>query len=260
MARGVTTSLKYPLATFATDDIKADFISSVILETLEIVGIDTCLKVLFLCCDGATPNLKFFQIHDKLNPNLYKIENAFAVEDLYIYFVSDPPHLLKTARSCFSYSFSHHRTRILWKNNKYISWMHAVDLYQDHCQGAIFRLCPKLTRIHIDLTAFSAMKVNLATQVFSQTVGSALYAYVDAVEETAKFILIMNKWFDLMNTKNLNEARQKGNPELGPFNDAGDIRLDWLVNEFLAYFGEWERNVNALPHLSKKDEVTNASE
>ena len=225
-----------------------------IWETLEIVEIDASLKVLFLCCDGATPNRKFFQIHDKLNPNLYKIVNPFALEDRYIYFVSDPPHLLKTARNCFSNSFSHRRTRNLWKNNKYISWMHVVDLYQDYCEGAVFRLCPILTRNHIDLTAFSAMKVNLAAQVFSQTVESALsYAYRDAVEETAKFILIMNKWFDLMSTKNLNETRQKRNPELEPFSDVNDIRLDWLENDFLAYFDEWERSVNALPHLSKKE-------
>ena len=253
MVRGVTTSLKYPLATFATDGIKAPFIYSVMWEAIEIVENHACLKVLFLCCDGATPNRKFFQVHDQLNPTLYRIENPFAIEDRYIYFISDPPHLLKTARNCFSNSFSHRRTRNLWKNKKYISWMHIVDLYQDHCEGAVFRLCPKLTRNHIDLTAFSAMKVNLAAQVFSQTVGSALtFAYGDAVEETAKFILKMNKWFDIMNTKNLNEARQKRNPELEPFSDVNDVRLEWLENDFLAYFDEWERAVNALPHLSKK--------
>ena len=253
MVRGVTTGLKYPLATFATDGIKSAFIYPVIWEAIEIVEMDAEMKVLFLCCDGATPNRKFFKVHDQLNPHLYRIENPFVEDDRYIYFVSDPPHLLKTARNCFSNSFSHRRSRTLRNNNKYISWMHIVNLYQDHCEGKMFRLCPKLSRQHIDLTAFSAMKVNLAAQVFSKTVGSALsFAYGDAVEETAKFVLLLNRWFDMMNTKNLNEGRQKRNPDLEPFTDINDIRLQWLENDFLQYFDEWERYVNALPNLSKK--------
>ena len=75
---------------------------------------------------------------------------------------------------------------------------------------------------------FSAMEVKLA-QVFSQTLESARsYAYRDAVDETAKFILIMNQWFDAMSTKHLNEARQKQNPELEPFLNVNNIWLEWL--------------------------------
>ena len=72
--------------------------------------------------------------------------------------------------------------------------MHIVNLYQDHCEGTVYRLCHKLSRKNIDLTAFSAMKVSLAAQVFSKTVGWALsYTYSDAVVETSKFVLLMNK-------------------------------------------------------------------
>ena len=70
MIRGVTTALKYPLATFATDGIKATFINLVIWEAMEIVEIDACMKMLFLFCDVATPNHKFFKIHDQLNSPL----------------------------------------------------------------------------------------------------------------------------------------------------------------------------------------------
>ena len=35
-------------------------------------------------------------------------------------------------------------------------------------------MCPKLTRSHIDLTAYSCMKVRLAAQVLSDTVAFAL--------------------------------------------------------------------------------------
>ena len=164
------------------------------------------------------------------------------------------PHLLKTTRNCFSNSFSHRRTRNLCKDNRSISWMHIVNLYQDHCEGTVYRLCPKLSRKHIDLTAFSAMKVSLAAQVFSKSVGLALsYAYGDAVVETSKFVLLMNKWFYIINTKHLTEARQKRNPDLEPFTDVNDVRLQWLQNEFLTYFDGWERYVNNIPNLSKKE-------
>ena len=62
MIRGLTTALKYPLVTFATDGIKATFIVLVIWEAMEIVEIDACMKVLFLCCDGATPNFSKLMI------------------------------------------------------------------------------------------------------------------------------------------------------------------------------------------------------
>ena len=94
------------------------------------------------------------------------------------------------------------------------------------------------------------MKVSLAAQVFRKTVGLALsYAYSDAVVETSKFVLLVNKWFHIMNTKHLTEARQKRNPDLEPFTDVNDIRLQWLQNEFLTYFGGWERYVNNIPNL-----------
>ena len=122
--------------------------------------------------------------------------------------------------------------------------MHVVDLFQDHCESSVYRLCPKLTRQHVDLTAFWAMKVNLAAQVFSKTVGKALsYAYGDSVRESAKFVMTMNRWFDLMNTKSLYEGIHKRNEDLYPFSDPNDERLQWLENGFIQYFEEWEHSV-----------------
>ena len=245
MVRGVCTGFKYPLSTFATDGITADFLYPLIWEAIEIVELDANLKVLYLCCDGATPNRKFFKLHYTGNGGVqYYCENPYADDDRKIYFISDPPHLLKTARNCFSNSYSHRQTRNLWRNGQSISWMHIVDLFQDHCESSVYRLCPKLTRQHVDLTAFSAMKVNLAAQVFSKTVGKALsYAYGDSVRESAKFVMTMNRWFDLMNTKSLYEGIHKRNEDLYPFSDPNDERLQWLENGFIQYFEEWEHSV-----------------
>jgi len=110
-----------------------------------------------------------------------------------LFFFCDPPHLLKTARNCFSNSFAHsksrklmvcmyvsirhntfvtfiHRVHNLQKNGQYISWKWIEHLYltetSTECPG--IRLCHKLTRDHVWLTSYTRMRVHLAAQVGSQ--------------------------------------------------------------------------------------------
>ncbi|XP_052063398.1 ubiquitin-like protein 4A [Mytilus californianus] len=62
-------------------------------------------------------------------------------------------------------------TRKMWKDGKDISWLHIVDLLQEHCTG-LYRVCPKLTRAHINFGLFLCMKVNFAAQILSSTVAT----------------------------------------------------------------------------------------
>ena len=76
------------------------------------------MKVIALCCDGASPNRKFIKMHksgqgDKSLPT-YKTINPFSPEKQPIFFISDVPHLLKTTRNCWSHSFAHKDTKKLW--------------------------------------------------------------------------------------------------------------------------------------------------
>ena len=65
------------------------------------------LKVLCLTCDGASTNRRLWSIHGKdrdLGDKgvLYKVPNVYAPEaSRYLYFISDPPHLIKTTRNCW---------------------------------------------------------------------------------------------------------------------------------------------------------------
>lgn len=161
-----------------------------------------------------------------------------------LFFISDVPHLLKTARNCFSNSQSHKMTRHMWKNGKDISWMHIVRLFEEHCEENLYTPCPKLTRGQIDLTAFSCMKDNLAAQILSGTVANALEEfYGQEVTETVKFIRNLNKFFDCLNVRNLLEGRNKRNPDLNPYRDVDDPRITWLREDFLGYLQEWERDI-----------------
>lgn len=118
----------------------------------------SCLQQL---SDGASQNRPFIRFHGQGDGTVHRAQNIFAAEKHYIYFISDTPHLIKTTRNNFSNSFAHKKSRTLWKSGQDISWMTIVKLFEDTCFG-IYKLCPKLTRKHIDLKSFNYMKVNLA--------------------------------------------------------------------------------------------------
>ena len=88
-------------------------------KAISICELDS-LKVVAVTCDGAFPNRKLFKMHfpmtneDDMNPDVdvtYKTINLFSKEKRFIYFISDVPHLIKTARNCLSNSGSNGCTR-----------------------------------------------------------------------------------------------------------------------------------------------------
>ena len=77
------------------------------------VGKARILRSIGIMCDGVYTNRHLWKLHggvSKQEELLYKVPNPFADEDSrYIYFVSDPPHLLKTIRNGL-----HNKKRQLW--------------------------------------------------------------------------------------------------------------------------------------------------
>ena len=217
MVRGVVTDLKFPLAGFARLSISADFLYPIVWKAIRILETGLAqLKVLFLTCDGASANRKFFNIHGEVNEFVHYTVNPYSEDGRKIFFISDVPHLVKTTRNCFSNSFSHKNTRKLWKDGKDISWLHLLRLFEDHCELTVYSPCPKLSRNRLDITAYSCMKVNLAAQVLSSTVALEMM-YDDNVTETVNFIRMMNRFFDCLNVRNLYEGRNKRNLDLNPY-------------------------------------------
>ena len=106
MVRGIFFKLEFPYAHFATEGITADLLFPIVWEgvhQLESIG----LKVICITADGASPNRKFFRMHrgsDSDTSPTYKARNPFAKEERWVYFMSDAPHLIKTARNCWSHS------------------------------------------------------------------------------------------------------------------------------------------------------------
>ena len=57
-------------------------------------------------------------------------EKYFFIEDKhYIYFISYPPHLLKTARNCLNNSGSGKGTRFMRNGGPFLIWNHKNDIF-----------------------------------------------------------------------------------------------------------------------------------
>ena len=72
------------------------------------------------------------------------------------------------------------------------------------------------------------MKVHLAAQALSNTVGTALCQhYLNGEgEETAKFCEMVNKFFDCLNTRSTTEHTRKQNECLAPCSSLDDWRFE----------------------------------
>lgn len=98
-------SLSFPVAHYPSAGLKGQNLYPIVWDVvcaLEMYNI----PVMSITSDGAKPNRKFYKL---CRGDGYKTPNPFADRD--VYFFSDVPHLLKTARNCFSNSFAHSNSR-----------------------------------------------------------------------------------------------------------------------------------------------------
>lgn len=107
----------------------------------------------------------------------YRTKNLYAPHRyIHVYFFSDAPHLIKTTRNCLMHSGATKGTRYVWNNGLYVLWQHITSMvYEDFDSG--LKLLPRRTYEHVNLTAYSVMRVNLAAQVLSSTVATVLRSF-----------------------------------------------------------------------------------
>ncbi|KAK3916402.1 Transposable element P transposase [Frankliniella fusca] len=262
LAKGITSSVSDVVAVYTTDD--SLLASQLYSRTWEVVYFLECadIHVLSLTFDGAPTNIKFIQMHGKYNEHdafLYATNNLAAEEKRPIYFIVDPPHLLKTCRNCLANSFCHKKCRKLWKNGEEMSWEVFVQIYEF---SKTMKFCDtKPTKAHIKLTSFSCMKVIYAVQIFSASVANFLEKYKThetfqkyQINELVKFIRLMNRFFDCMNAKvsNKGSSKKKSSDTL-PYSNVNDERFHFLTGEFLQYFDDWEEDVKKRLGFTKKE-------
>ena len=113
MARGLFYKLNYPYAQFGCANLSGDQLFDPVWQAiLRLERLGFC--VLALTCDGASPNRRLWKLHRRTNEVIYKVPNPYAI-DHQLYFISDPPHLLKTIRNSW-----YNSKRKLWVSNKFV--------------------------------------------------------------------------------------------------------------------------------------------
>ena len=87
------------------------------------------------------------------------------------------------------------------------------------------------------------MKVKIAAQTLSRTVGLELMR--KGKEGLSNFVLLVNRWFDLVNTS-IYHSQRRANEDLLPYrskDQKSEERLHWLRYSFMDYLLSWKRNV-----------------
>ena len=93
--------LKHPTICMAFSSLTGDLLFDILWEAvsrLERQGI--C--VLTLTCDGASSNHRLWRLHTQNGSLTHKVMNIYAPDGARpLYFISNPPHLIKTIRNCW---------------------------------------------------------------------------------------------------------------------------------------------------------------
>ena len=259
MIRGVASDLKYILGYFSTENVTSYQLMPLFWKAVSILELGCNLWVCAAVSDGASPSRKLYALHAGLVRNEFNGDIVYRTVNLFppvrfIYFFSDAPHLLKTARNCLFNSGTRKHTRLMW-NGQDMVWDHIAATYNADLDRDLHQLL-QLTVDHIYLNSFSKMKVRLAAQVLSSTVATALRRLHlnGEAEETAKFCEMVNKFFDCLNTRSTTEHTRKRNESLAPYSSLDDWRFEWLRNVFLSYLDEWYRRVTERPGPFTKDD------
>ena len=98
--RGITTKLSFMLGYFFTRNVVSFQIMALFWRGVAILELKVNLNVVAGVSDGASPNRRFFQLHDSFGGTasdtnvVYKTKNLFS-PGRWIWFFADAPHLLK---------------------------------------------------------------------------------------------------------------------------------------------------------------------
>ena len=109
MVRGLLSDLEFPYAQFPCAELTGDLLFDPLWEA--IARLERCgFQVLAVTADGGSPNRRLFKIHNTSSKEItYKVKNPYATDGRSVFFLSDPPHLIKTVRNCLA-----SKKRSLW--------------------------------------------------------------------------------------------------------------------------------------------------
>lgn len=182
-------------------------------------------------CDQVGVNVK--AIHQLMDSNWLKGSTggliSYKINGSSIIHCFDPPHLIKGIRNNLMTKTLRHRITKRWSSSgsdpkekgkrqgiRNAKWGHVDRLYR-WSLGVSPKLLPKLSPEHLNPKK-SKMKVNVVTQVFSETCGTLMLKYADnqilpkSYSDTGDVLLFFNDVFDSMNGSVVHDAKSLKGP------------------------------------------------
>ena len=101
MVRGLFTNLKFPYVQFPANSTKGADIFPLVRQAIKHLS-RLGLHVITITCDGASDNRRMFAMFNEKATLSYKTVNIFSANKSEVFFISDPPHLIKTIQNCFA--------------------------------------------------------------------------------------------------------------------------------------------------------------
>lgn len=177
--------------------------------------------------------------------NVTPEKSYFEVEGRKIYYIFDPPHLLKATRNnMFNNNF--------FIGEKQTDWRY-IQMFYDEDSSETFRLAPNLTQKHMQPKAFKKMNVKLAAQVLSARVAAGMTTYMKfkkippeaafTIEVIAKF----DNLFDIFNCFTHNSPKAFRTPFKGE-----QFKIDFLLET-----SEYIKNINVVSKSKLDKDLTN---
>ncbi len=119
MVRGLFTKLQFAYAQFPCASVCGYHLYDIFWEAVQ--RLERCgFKVMACTCDGLSVNRNFFKLHNK-EKSVHKVRNPYSEEKRYIFFMSDPPHLIKTTRNCWNST-----KRLMWVRQHRLNLSNAI--------------------------------------------------------------------------------------------------------------------------------------
>jgi hypothetical protein len=114
-----------------------------------------------------------------------------------VYVFPDVPHCLKNLRN---HCLDHNLVKKTGEKIVCLTKQHFVELISNDQND--FKLCPKLSYVHVDCKGNDRQRVKYAVQLLSNTVSKAfVFKFGDSFLEQAKIISVIDAWFDVMDSR-----------------------------------------------------------
>eukprot|EP00112_Aurelia_sp_Birch-Aquarium-sp1_P004779 Seg1542.3 transcript_id=Seg1542.3/GoldUCD/mRNA.D3Y31 product="Transposable element P transposase" protein_id=Seg1542.3/GoldUCD/D3Y31 len=230
--KSLFSNFEFPCAYFQTRGIKAGRLNKLFWEGVSLFRRNG-FKVLVVCCDGAPQNRAFIKMNTNDGDSMSPGFNLFSQQPMF--FMTDPPHLIKKLRNNLSKSgYGKGFSRLLKNEGKWIVWKHVEEVQKrEQTRRARYT---KLTSSHINLDSLTKMRVKLAVETLAIEVADDMFQYdYEKTAETQRYVRASCEMFGVFNSKE-------------PLCDSEDTRMVVLEGG-LNYFQSWKES---LQHLDKK--------